>query len=49
MIFDGFVAILAKKEVIFGTTLQTKFFLRESLQNRQKSSELYKVDGFKIT
>ena len=39
-IFGGFVAILAKKVVIFGTTLDTTFFLRESPQNRQNIVQL---------
>ena len=47
---DGFVAILSlgKKIGYFRNNIGNYVFLRESLQNRQKSSDLYTVDGFKI-
>ena len=48
VIIVGFIANLTKKVVNFGTALETTFLLRELPQNRQKSSDYYVVDSFKI-
>ena len=40
--------LIPKKRGHFWYNIRNQVFLRESLQNRQKSSNLYKIDGFKI-